>query len=931
MLLAISIVVGPGGLLARTERTQAQETATLSIQKVNIGGSASEVFTGSYSGPVSGTFSVSESQPFNLSVPTGTYTITEDPPVGSTPVGGFTFSPLDSTRCTSSPFGGAPTYAQPGPVNITLSSDDLFPPKVCLLNERGTLSIHKANFGGSPSEVFTGTYSGPVSGTFSVSEGQPFTLAVPLGTYTITEDAPFGSTYFGGFTYAPYEPFRCSSSPLIGTPNSAQAGAVSVTLTSGDIFPPQVCLVNGRGTLSIQKVNLGGSASEVFTGTYSGPVSGTFSVSQNQPFELAVPLGTYTITEDPPVGSTYVGGFMYPPYEAFKCTDSMFIGAQNFAQPGPVSVTLTIGDIFPPEVCLLNARATLSIRKVNLGGSSTQAFTGSFSGPVSGTFSVSESQPFELALPLGNYTVTEDALAGFAYIGGFTFSPLDALWCSSIPGLGAESHAQPGPVSIALGLNELFPPEVCLLNQPVSQVDVVKHDDVDAAHGGNSGQWDFAVIATGGSASFNEVIGSPRAEGTVTTTSQQFGPFNAAGTVTESAGNAVACTDQVVKTFQTSVGSPGNLGAVANFSSAPGTPAVVHFYNIDCGKVLGAGTLDVVKFNDLDGDKTQDPGEAELAWEVTVSCPGQPDLQGTTPVQFTGLPNNADCTVTETPAAGYRVIGWRASDTGTATGQVLSDGTGSTTTVHVDDGDVISVSFYNQPRVNVRAEKNELLLSGVGSGEGWDITLKGCGVDLTLTTGPAGTAMFSDLPPCAFTISEDVNSKAGFVAVGATSVQVVAMLAGETVGISFTNVDISGICVACNPRVTATPTPAVPSPTATTPPPTGTTTPPAATGTPSAATGTPSVTQPPATATVTRTPAAAVGTVAPGLTDEQRTATAVAAARTAAAGQSTPIAPRTGGAAAEGGGGQLNVALAAAGLLVLSGGLALVATRSRRR
>ncbi len=109
--------------------------------------------------------------------------------------------------------------------------------------------------------------------------------------------------------------------------------------------------------------------------------------------------------------------------------------------------------------------------------------------------------------------------------------------------------------------------------------------------------------------------------------------------------------------------------------------------------------------------------------------------------------------------------------------------------------------------------------------------------------------------------------------------------------------------------------------TATIPPPTATQTPPPATATNTQ----PPSTQPPATAT----PTTGVATQAPGLTDAQRTATAVAAARTAAA-QSTPIAPRTGGGTSGGAGGALNLALFAAGLIVLSSGLSLIAVRGRR-
>ena len=127
-----------------------------------------------------------------------------------------------------------------------------------------------------------------------------------------------------------------------------------------------------------------------------------------------------------------------------------------------------------------------------------------------------------------------------------------------------------------------------------------------------------------------------------------------------------------------------------------------------------------------------------------------------------------------------------------------------------------------------------------------------------------------------------------------------------TPSVTITSTPTIVVCVICNRTVT--PPPATSTPT-----------------TPATVTATnPPSTQPPATATATT-----VATQAPGLTDAQRTATAVAAARTAAA-QATPIAPRTGGGAMGGAGGTLNIALLAAGLIVLSSGLSLVAVRGRR-
>ena len=859
LLLAAVAALSGLGVLEPAQRTSAQSeaTETLIIRKVNLGGNASEVFTGTYTGPVSGTFSVSQDQQYSVLVPPGTYTITEDAPVGSTYVGGFAFNSLNDVFCTDAAFDGATNHAEPGPVSITLTSGSIFPQRACLLNERATLRVHKVNLGGSSSEVFTGTYTGPVSGTFSVSEDQPFSVTVPLGTYTVTEDTGPGSFYVGGFDFVSFGSSDCSSAEAT---DHAEPGPVTVTFNSGSSFPPRVCLLNERVTLRVQKVNLGGSSSEVFTGTYAGPVSGTFSVSESQPFSVVVPLGTYTVTEDTGPGSPYVGGFSFNTFESSYCSSAE---ATDHAEPGPVTLRFrSDANSFTPRACLLNQRATLRIHKVNLGGDAAEVFTGTYSGPVSGTFSVSQAQPFTVAVPLGTYVVTEDAKPGVVYRGGFTYDSLGPEECSAVDGPdGAEANAQPGSVTVTYPSIDMFPDRVCLLNEVSSEVIVTKHDDVDAAHGGNAGQWQFSV--DGGGAGF-AVVGVPRTDGTTQSTSHKFGNVPASGTVMELAGNPTACFDQLVKTYQTNVGAAdGPLGISAPFSSTPGVVDEVHFYNTDCGVVLGAGVLDVVKVDDLNGNGQRDAGEGDLNWNVTVSCPGEADRHGVTPVQFTDLPNNATCTVTESPAAGYAVIGWDASDLGTATGLVESSGAGTSTTVHADDGDLLAVTFYNQALVTIRATKTELSGRTTRPGAGWEITVTGCGVNETLETDSSGVAEFSDLPLCVYTVRENPTSKPGFGSLRPVSVEVNATEAGQTFEVRFANVTGPGECGICeNPIVITLP----PPPTATPTPGTTPTPPPATTtGTPSPATPAPSATQPPsASSTAAVTPPAGASPPAQG-------------------------------------------------------------------
>ena len=168
------------------------------------------------------------------------------------------------------------------------------------------------------------------------------------------------------------------------------------------------------------------------------------------------------------------------------------------------------------------------------------------------------------------------------------------------------------------------------------------------------------------------------------------------------------------------------------------------------------------------------------------------------------------------------------------------------------------------------------------------------------------------------------NSITFFVSQGECSLrdpnseQLVQAIVAASCILTFTNSDNDTATVTTTPTIVVCPR--CNTVTATVPPPTSTPTPPPATATQPP----PTATQPPPTAT----PTSITGGTG-GLTDAQRTQTAVAAARTAAA-QQTPLPPRTGLGSDSGGAGGVNLALFALGLLVLSGGLGIIAVRSRR-
>ncbi|MEP7214930.1 MAG: hypothetical protein ABI782_01685 [Anaerolineaceae bacterium] len=91
----------------------------------------------------------------------------------------------------------------------------------------------------------------------------------------------------------------------------------------------------------------------------------------------------------------------------------------------------------------------------------------------------------------------------------------------------------------------------------------------------------------------------------------------------------------------------------------------------------------------------------------------------------------------------------------TATTEGLADLSGPNT--------VATVCVYNQPLVNVTVNKLEVTDGASSAGQGWKVTLSGCGFNDTKTTsGAGGSASWTDLAPCAnYTLSEDTGSKPG--------------------------------------------------------------------------------------------------------------------------------------------------------------------------
>ena len=231
------------------------------------------------------------------------------------------------------------------------------------------------------------------------------------------------------------------------------------------------------------------------------------------------------------------------------------------------------------------------------------------------------------------------------------------------------------------------------------------------------------------------------------------------------------------------------------------------------------------------------------------------------------------------------------------------------------DGVWLNDTVYDfEPEVTVRVRLTENVLGFEAPGDGWQVTLTGCGVGpITQTTDSSGEASFVALPPavnCSYTVS--VAGQAGWTL--APSSATTAPFAADSVSeLEFLAIrDYNPPCVEPNdPRCTpppaiagGTPAPAVP----------------AATPTPTPAAPAPTPAAPAATAT--QPPAAP--TTLPATNDP--------GVPTPAGASPTPRPPATGASSPEEAGGPQFLGLLAAGAVFLSAGLGLLSLgRSRKR
>jgi len=201
---------------------------------------------------------------------------------------------------------------------------------------------------------------------------------------------------------------------------------------------------------------------------------------------------------------------------------------------------------------------------------------------------------------------------------------------------------------------------------------------------------------------------------------------------------------------------------------------------------VGFGTLCVVKFNDLNGDGKQDPGELALSgWVFTIKDANLNVVATiTTSATAAGGPNCIDL-----PAGTYTVTetlqtGWTPTTPG-----------GATQTVTVVSGQTTTVTFGNHRSENGRicvVKFNDLDGAGKqGTNEptlfGWVFTIKDASGNVvgTITT-VAGAVNCIDLPAGTYTVTETLQTGWTPTTPGGGT-QTVTVVAGQTTTVTFGN------------------------------------------------------------------------------------------------------------------------------------------------
>lgn len=289
----------------------ADNTGSISLGSVAVGGSASKVITIRNDGTANLTLDP------NITLPTG-FTLAQGPALTTLPPGQSTSFRVALDTTTVGSFSGQVSFANDdaneNPFNFTISGTVTDPvvlaPEISVSNgvldiadNTGSLDFGAVAFGGTSSKVITVRNLGNGNlqlGSISVPAG--FTLTQPPGvslltpglstTFTISLDTSAAGTFSGQVSFtnsdADENPFNFTVS---GTVNTAPTTAPEIEILDGTTN-----LVDGQSTVSFGSAQVGGTLSKTFTIRNTGTASLTLT-------NIVLPTA-YSLTAGP--GSTTI-------------------------------------------------------------------------------------------------------------------------------------------------------------------------------------------------------------------------------------------------------------------------------------------------------------------------------------------------------------------------------------------------------------------------------------------------------------------------------------------------------------------------------------------------------------------------------------------------------------------------------------------------
>src|SRR6185369_15492173 len=357
------------------------KNGSITIQKVMVGGTGTFTFTGTPGGTIS-----TNNGTITATLPPGTYSTAE-----TVPAGWVLTNIVCSGQSTSTVTIGATGQFDAGDTNSTVNlaaGENI----TCVYTntKNGSITIQKVMVGGTGTFTFTGT----PGGTISTNNGT-ITATLPPGTYSTAETVPAGWVLTNIVCTG-----QSTSTVTIGATGQFDAGDTNstVNLAAGENI---TCVYTNtkNGSITIQKVMVGGTGTFTFTGTPGGTIS-----TNNGTITATLPPGTYSTAETVPAGWVLTNIVC-----SGQSTSTVTIGATGQFDAGDTNSTVNLAAGENITCVYTNTKnGSITIQKVMVGGTGTFTFTGTPGGTIS-----TNNGTITATLPPGTYSTAETVPAGW--------------------------------------------------------------------------------------------------------------------------------------------------------------------------------------------------------------------------------------------------------------------------------------------------------------------------------------------------------------------------------------------------------------------------------------------------------------------------------------------------------------------------------------